>query len=136
MSVRSRQSSDFKRVSNLTHFIRIPLLNQSSSSQIQKTLWQVANDSVSATVPPLAYQPLQRLRLTVSPLSLPTQEDKEHAISLLQDLGKQDWQKLFLKAQVAPFNAQDSSTLDAERPSNGHANQLGPRSLVVSLFSK
>lgn len=120
---------------NLTHFIRIPLLNQNSSSQIQETLWQVANDPVSATVPPLAYRPLQFLKIGVAALSLPTKESKEHAISLLQDLGKQDWQELFLKAQALRSSAQLSSTMNVARPSNGHVDQFGPRPLVVSPIS-
>lgn len=124
-----------KKISNLTHFIRIPLLNQSSSSQIQEALWQVANDPVSATVPPLAYQALQRLKIGVAALSLPTEKAKDHAISLLQDLGKQDCQKLFLNAQDIRSSGQISSTVNAARPSDGHVDQSPARPLKVSPFS-
>ena len=108
---------------NLTHFIRIPLLNHTSSSQIQKTLSQVASDPVSATVPRLAYRPLQRLNISVAALSLPTQQAMDRAIALLQHLGSQDWPTLFSKAQASPLNAPMSST-------------SGSPPLIVSALSK
>lgn len=93
--------NDYRNLLRLTHRIRIPFLNQTSSSQIQETLWQVANDPASAAVPPKAYWPLPGLSLTIASLSLPTQESRRHATALLQDLGNQDWPKLFPKAQAA-----------------------------------
>ena len=120
----------------LTHYIRIPFLNQSSSSQIQETLWQVANDPISAEIPHLAYQPLQRLSLSIAALSLPTDETKRQAIELLQDLGKQDWRKLFCDAQAARINAQTSLTLNPGSLEDGSVDHYQPRPLVVSLSLK
>lgn len=102
-----------KNVLRMTHFIRIPLLNQNSSTQIQETLRQVANDPASATVPPLAYQPLQQLKLSIVALSLETQADQSRAIALLKELGKQDCRKLFSKAQAARSNTRTSSAMES-----------------------
>ena len=101
---KARVPSSWKIKLNLTHFIRIPLLNQTSSSQIQKTLEQVASDPVSATVPLLAFHPLQSLNISIVALSLSTQQSRDRAIALLQHLGTQDWQKVFTKAQASPAN--------------------------------
>ena len=125
---------NWKRVVNLTHFIRIPLLSQTSSSQLQENLWQVANDPVAASVPPLAYKPLQRLKVSVAALSLPTQESRDHAISLLQDLGNQDWQKLFSKAQELRPHTRTSPSASPERLSDEDVGQVGPQPLVVSAI--
>lgn len=127
-------SNDLRRVLNLTHFIRIPLLNQTSSTQIQETLWRVANDPVAASVPTLAYQPLQNLKLGIVGLSLPTREKRDHAVSLLQHLGDQNWQKTFFKALEAPSDTPISSTVDAERLSSERVDQFRPRPLVVSAL--
>ena len=121
-------------VLNLTHFIRIPLLNQTSSTQIQETLWRVANDPVAASVPPQAYRPFQGVKCGIAALSLPTREKRDHAISLLQRLGDQDWQKIFSKAPQARSNTPISSTVNPERLSSEHVDQFGPRPLVVSAL--
>ncbi len=105
-------------------------------TQIQETLWQVANDPVSAEIPHLAYQPLQNLGLGVASLSLPTEENKLQAIKLLQDLGKQDWRKLFNEAQAARFNAQASSTVMSGSLKNEIVDKFEPRPLVVSIMLK
>ena len=123
----------WKRVVNLTHFTRIPLLNQTSSTQIQENLWRVANDPVAVSVPPLAYRLFQRLNCGIAALSLPTREKRDHAISLFQHLGDQDWQKIFSKAQQARSNTPISSTVDPERPGSD-VDQFGPRPLVVSAL--
>ena len=114
----------------LTHFIRIPLLNQFSSSQIQKTLWQVANDPLAATVPPEAYQPLQRISLSIAALRLPTKESENRATSLLQDLVNQDWRELFSKTQEAR-STRILSTANLGTLSND--DRSGPRPLIVDL---
>ena len=102
--------SNYGKPFNMTHFIRIPLLNQTSSSQIQNTLDQVASDPISATVPPLAWASLQRLSISVTSLCLPTQRSSDRAIALLKQLGSQDWQGLLSKAQTSSSNAPMSST--------------------------
>lgn len=127
MSVRARS---FKELLGLTHFIRIPLLNQFSSSQIQETLWQVANDPLAATVPPKAYQPLQVLGLTITALSLPTEEGKNRATSLLQDLVNHDWRDLFSKAQEA-HSTRISSIANLGTLSND--DRFGHQPLIVDL---
>ena len=130
-------ASNWKNVFNITHFIRIPLLNKTSSSQIQETLWKVANDPVSASVPPLAYRPTQDLKLSIAALSLPTKESKERAISLLMDLGSQDWRKLFLKASEIRSNSRRISPSEGtEGQSSEVADQSVPRPLVVSKHLK
>ena len=121
---------------NITHFVRIPLLNRTSSSQIQETLWQVANDPAAAAIPHLAYQSLQSLAISVAALSLPTEKSQQQAIRLLQELGKQDWQKLFNEAQVAQSKAQTSSIVNPETLGNQVVDQIKPRPLTVSKFSK
>lgn len=132
MSVRPRiPSSRFKVSLGITHFIRIPLLNQYSSSQIQETLWQVANDPLAATVPPKTYQPLQSLSLSIASLSLPTEESKNRATFLLQDLVNQDWQDLFSKAQETRSTTRISSTANPGTLSND--DRFGPRPLIVDL---
>ena len=113
----------------ITHFIRIPILNQTSSSQIQETLWKVANDPLSAAIPPKGYQPLQRLSINIAALSLPTQESRNHATSLLQDLGNQDWRKLFAKAQAALPKMRTSLAANPEILSND-VNHCDSRPLV------
>lgn len=124
MSVRPRQLSNrFTNLLGITHFIRIPLLNQFSSSQIQDTLWHVANDPVAATIPPRAYQPLQSLSLSIASLSLPTEDSRNRATSLLQELGKNDWRELFSKVHML-------STMRSGMQSN---NEFGPRPLIVDL---
>ena len=129
--------NNWRRVLNLTHFIRIPLLNQTSSTQIQETLWRVADDPVAASVPPLAFQQFQRINCSIIALSLPTREKQDLAISLLQHLGDQNWQKIFLKALEALSNTPISSTVNAERLSSERVDQFGPRPLVVSaLFAQ
>ena len=129
--------SNYKRRFNLTHFIRIPLLNQTSSTQIQQTLWRVANDPVAASVPPLAYQSIQRLKIGVAALSLPTQERRNNAISLLQELGKHDWQKVFSKVMEARSNTSILSSVNPESLGGEHIDQFGPRPLIVSaLFER
>ncbi len=134
MNIPSRTAlprSQFKNILKITHYIRIPLLNQTSSSQIQETLCQVANDPIAAAVPRKAYQPLQRLSLGVAGLSLPTEESKNKAITLLQELGNQDWQKIFSKVEAARSS---TSTMNPESLCNGHFKFSGPRPLVVSTF--
>lgn len=132
MSVGSRIKSNlFTHKSEIRHFIRIPLLNQTSSSQIQETLWQVANDPLAATVPPKAYQPLQSLSLSIASLSLKTEDNRNRATSLLQDLGNQDWRELFSKAQAARSNTRISSAANPETLSND--DRLGPRPLIVDV---
>ena len=121
----------FKELLGLTHFIRIPSLNQFSSSQIQKTLWQVANDPLAATVPPKAYQPLHKLSLSIATLSLPTEESKNRATCLLQELVNQDWRDLFSKAQEARSTTHISSTANLGTLSND--DRFGPRPLIVDL---
>ncbi|CAD6566116.1 MAG: hypothetical protein ASARMPREDX12_007550 [Alectoria sarmentosa] len=118
---------------NITHFVRIPLLNRTSSSQIQETLWQVANDPAAAAIPHLAYQSLQSLAISVAALSLPTEKSQQQAIRLLQELGKQDWQKLFNEAQVAQSKAQTSSIVNPETLGNQVVDQIKPRPLTVDL---
>ena len=103
-------SNNYKIRLNMTHFIRIPLLNQTSSCQIQDTLEQVASDPVSAAVPLLAYQSLQELKLSIATLSLPTRQSRDRAIALLQHLGTQDWQRVFTKAQASLSSVRMSST--------------------------
>ena len=122
-SRRSRTvSNTWKHIFNITHFIRIPFLNQTSAPQIQETLWRVANDPLAASVPPLAYGRSQELKVSVASLSLPTQKSRDHAISLLQKLGKHDWQKLFLRIQQSrPYTRED-------------VGQIGPQPLVVSVI--
>ena len=136
--VRSRSRrllpSDWKQVLNLTHFIRIPLLNQTSTTQIQETLLRVANDPVAASVPPLAYGACQRLKVSVAALSLPTQESRDHAISLLQELGKHDWQNLFSRIQEVRPNAQNPSSISPERLSDEDVGPIGTQPLVVSAI--
>ncbi len=134
MNIPSRTAlprSLFKNIFKITHYIRIPLLNQTSSSQIQETLCQIANDPISAAVPREAYNPLQRLSLSVASLSLPTEESKNKAITLLQELGNQDWQKIFFEFEAARSSA---STMNPESLCNGHFQFSGPRPLVVSAF--
>ena len=126
--------SNFRRVLNLTHFIRIPLLNQTSSTQIQETLWRVANDPVAASVPPLAYRPFQRVNCGIAALSLPTREKRDHAISLLQYLGDQDWQKIFSNAQELRPHTRTSPSASPERLSDEDVGQVGPQPLVVSAI--
>ena len=116
----------------ITHFIRIPLLNRFSSSQIQETLWRVASDPVSAAVPPLAYRILQRLSIGVVSLRLHTQKRRSRATALLRDLGDQDWRKLFSKAEAIRSKDRKSSTVSPERPSNQNVDQSGPQPLIVS----
>ena len=118
----------------ITHFIRFPLLNQSSSSQVQETLWRVANDPVSASIPPAAYRPLQRLSLSIAALQLPTEYKRKQAIELLHDLGKREWQKLFSQLQTAPSNTSISSTVNPERLSNERVNLFNLPPLVVSAL--
>ena len=128
--------NDLRRVLNLTHLIRIPLLNQTSSTQIQETLWRVANDPVAASVPPQAYQLLQRLKMSVTPLSLPTQESRNHAISLLQELGNHNWQKLFSMVEGFRPNTRKPSSASPEKLSDEDVGQIGPQPLVVSAIFK
>ena len=125
-----------KHVLKLTHFIRIPLLNQTSSTQIQDTLWRVANDPVAASVPPLAYQLSQRLKISVASLSLPTQESRNHAISLLQELGEHNWQKLFSMVEAFRANTRKPSSASPEKLSDEDVGQIGPQPLVVSAILK
>ena len=127
-------SNNWKRVFNLTHFIRIPFLNQTSAPQIQETLWRVANDPVAASVPPLAYGQSQELKVSVASLSLPTQKSRDHAISLLQKLGKHDWQKLFLRIQQSRPNTRKPSSASPESLSDEDVGQIGPQPLVVSVI--
>ncbi len=129
-------ASNWKNTLSITHFIRIPLLNLFSSSHIQETLWQVADDPVSAKIPHLAYRPLQNLSLSVASLSLPTEESKRQAIELLQDLGEHDWRKLFYEAEAARINVRTSSTGNSGSLENGNLDQFQPRPLVVSIFLK
>ena len=119
-----------------THFIRFPLLNQSSSSQIQETLWHVANDPVSASIPSVAYRPLQRLNLSIAALRLPTESKRKQAIELLHDLGKREWGKPFSKLQTAPSNTSTSSTVNPERLSNERVDLFNVPPLVVSALFK
>ena len=126
--------NDFKRVLNLTHFIRIPLLNQTSTTQVQETLLRVADDPVAASVPPLAYQPCRQLKVSVASLSLPTQKSRDHAISLLQELGKHDWQNLFPRIQESRPNTRKPSFASPERLSDEDVGQIGPKPLVVSAI--
>ena len=125
-----------KHVLNITHLLRLPLLNKTSSSQIQETLWRVAKDPVSASVPPLAYRPTQDLKLSIAALSLPTEESKKKAISLLKELGNQEWRKLFFKASAIRSNARISPNMEAEGQSSEVADQFVPRPLVVSKHLK
>ena len=127
-------TKDWKLILNLTHFIRIPFLNQTSSTQIQETLRRVATDPAAAYVHPLAYRPSQQLKCTIAGLSLPTEEKRHQAISLLQHLGDQDWQKIFSKVPEAPSNTPISSTLTPGRLNSEHVDQFGPRPLVVSAL--
>ena len=124
----------WKHEMKLTHFINIPLLNQTSSTQIQETLWRVANDPVAASVHPLAYRPLQRLKCGIAPLSLPTEEKRNQAISLLQHHGDQNWQKAFSKALKARSNTPTASIVTPGRLSSEHVDQFGPRPLIVSAL--
>ena len=126
--------NDFRRVLNMTHLVRIPLLNQTSSNQIQETLWRVASDPVAASVPPLAYRPFLRLRCGIVTLSLPTEEKRNQAISLLQHLGDQNWQKIFFRAPEARSNTPIASTVTTGRLSSEHVDQFRPRPLVVSAL--
>lgn len=126
--------SNFKYRFGLTHFIYLPLLNKNSSSQVQETLWQVANDPVSAAVPPLAYQKLQQLKISIVALSLPTQESRSQATALLQDLGNRDWPKIFSKSQAASSNPRISSNMNQGRLTNGFSDEIDPRPLIVSAF--
>ena len=131
---RIRVPSNYKVALNVTHFIRIPLLNQTSSTQIQETLLRVANDPVAASVPPLAYRPCQQLKLSVAALSLPTQESRDHAISLLQELGKHDWQKVFHRVEEFRPTTRKPSSASPERLSDEGVGQIGPQPLVVSTI--
>lgn len=126
--------STFKSLLKITHFIRIPLLNQTSSTQIQETLWRVANDPVAASVPPLAYQPSQQLRMSVAALSLPTQEKRDHAISLLQELGNHNWQKTFHMIENFRPSTRKPSSASPERLSHEGVRQIGPQPIVVSAI--
>ena len=118
----------------MTHFIRIPLLNQTSSAQIQDTLWRVSNDPAAASVPPIAFQRVQQLKLSVAGLSLPTQETRDRAISLLQELGNQDWQKLFYKAQEIRPNTRKPSSASPRRLSDEDVGKNGSQPLMVSAI--
>ena len=126
--------NNWKFVLNLTHFIHIPLLNQTSSTQIQETLWRVANDPVAASVPSLAFQPFQQVKCGIVALSLPTREKRDHAISLLQHLGDQAWQKVFSKAQELRPHTRTPPSASLERLSDEGVGQVGPQPLVVSVI--
>lgn len=117
-----------------THFIRFPLLNQSSSSQVQENLWRVANDPVSASIPPSAYRPLQRLSLSIAALQLPSERKRKQAISLLHHLGKREWQKLFSQLQTAPSNTSISSTAKKEWLNNKPVDHFNLPPLAVSAL--
>ena len=136
MSLRVRKLITPFNAPEYTHFIRIPLLNQSSALQVQNTLWRVANDPVSASIPPAAYRPLQRLNLSIASLQLPTEDSRKHARDLLHGLGKHNWQKVFTKLQTAPPNTSISSIVNPDRLSNERVDPFGPRRLFVSAISE
>ena len=123
-----------REVFKLTHFIRIPLLNQTSSTQIQEALFKVARDPVSAAVPSLAYKPFQRMSVSIAALNLPTQESREQAIALLQSLGRREWREVLLKAQAA-CSVATSSSPSSENLKNENISQQEPQPLVVSVIS-
>lgn len=136
MSLRVRKVGNPFNAPKFTHFIRFPLLNQSSSSQVQETLWRVANDPVSTSIPPSAYRPLQRLGLSIAALQLPTEHKRKQAIKLLHDLGKREWQKLFSQLQTAPSNTSISPTVTvkSKRLSNKRGDLFNVPPLVVSAL--
>lgn len=117
-----------------THFIRFPLLNQSSSPQVQETLWRVANDPVSASIPPSAYRPLQRLGLTIAALQLPTYYKTGHAIKLLHNLGNRDWRKLYSQRYPAPSYTPITSTVNPPKLSRQRVGHFNIPPLVVSAL--
>ncbi|KAL9581724.1 MAG: hypothetical protein Q9212_003727 [Teloschistes hypoglaucus] len=135
-----------KKTSKLTHFLCLPIINQNSTPQWQKSLQQFTKDAIvppqpspnsaafpngsdeasepSLSIPAKAIRPLGALHLTIGVMSLPTQEKLNAARALLKNL---DITKLLLDAQ------QPESDAEAEADQDPGSTSSKPSPLLLSF---
>lgn len=75
---------DLKKVLEMTHFVRIPLVTPASLPQILESYSRIQRDTISAVIPRGAFTHPANLHLTIGSLSLPTPSHVEAALEVLR----------------------------------------------------
>ena len=113
----------------LTHFLSLPLVNETSRSQLTTSLQRLTADLVGtgflgdAVAPEMAIRPLRSLHLTLGVMSLTTSDKLAGSLRLLEDV---DLQPLLQGAEST------NPTSDLAPPAPG---SLGAHPLTISLKS-
>ena len=98
----------------LTHFLCLPLINQSSRQQFQTALASFASqvaakkDSDEPVIPDKAIRPVGTLHLTIGVMSLRTQERLDGALELLQGLDVGQMLRDAADSKAGPDDARDA----------------------------
>jgi len=114
-----------KKKYGITHFLRIPLATDKSTSQLLRSLKQVSQDPIAAALPRAAWNTLDELHYLVGPLSLLKPGRLDRAIRLLRELDMK---------QIAKAIAATSGTDVVKQPASRSTETVySVQSPIISL---